>query len=116
LCHDDLKLPNGNDLRAQRLADFVQKHYDMTACVHPEFDGISIDEGRQALSMRFLDVNDHVSDIQQLTKAVMCHNCSGFCMRSHEKRYLFLFFPRSLFFPNFWLLIIKLFFFSSLLF
>ena len=97
LCHDDLKLPNGNDLRAQRLADFVQKHYDMTACVHPEFDGISVDEGRQALSMRFLDVNDHVSDIQQLTKAVMCHNCSGFCMRSHENWYVIILF----FFPIF---------------
>jgi hypothetical protein len=113
LCHNDLKLPNGKELRAQRLAAFVQKHYDMTACVHPEFEGISVDEGREALSMRFLDINDHVSDIQKLTKAVMCHNCSGFCMRNHENWYVFIFY-----FISFWLLqrVIYLFIFFFLFF
>jgi hypothetical protein len=86
LCHQDLKLINGNQKRAERLADFVQQHYDMTATVDDNYNEITIEEGRQSLKMRFMDINDHKLDIQQLSKAVLDHKCSGFCMRKHGNR------------------------------
>jgi hypothetical protein len=89
LCHNDLKFSDGKERRANRLADFVQQHYDMTANVDPNFDSITIEQGRNALSMRFMDVNDHQNDIQYLLKTVMEHKCSGFCMRTNKKRYVF---------------------------
>lgn len=90
LCHNDLKCSDGKERRAIRLAEFVKQHYDMTAEVDANFDGITVEQGRKALSMRFTDINDHQNDVQYLSKATMEHKCSGFCMRSSKKRYVFI--------------------------
>ena len=87
LCHEDLKQIDGQQKRAQRLANFVQQHYDMTATISTGYDEITVEEGRQSLKMQFTEIKDHDTDVQRLSKVVLDHKCSGFCMRTHENRY-----------------------------
>jgi hypothetical protein len=81
---DDKKFDNGKEIATQRLANWAEKRFGLTASVREGFDDLpekAIDSG---ITVRFSDVPEENmdSDIEGMKKAVQCHKCNGFCMRN----------------------------------
>jgi len=85
MCHNDMKQPNGEELRAQRLSEWTQHKFGLTASVANEFDSIKIADKDSPCQLRLTDLScDKESlekDAQNLMSFCQCHNCSAFCMR-----------------------------------
>ena len=83
LCHEDLKQTNGKYRRDRRLAEWASKKFGLTASVKDGFDELHIDSKDSPCTMRFTDIQDEDTELdqQKLMKVCQVHNCTGFCMR-----------------------------------
>jgi len=85
LCHNDMKMEKGEEVRAQRLAQWTQAKFGLTASVSENFDTIKIADVDSPCQLRFSDIpHDEQSlkdDANNLMSFCQCHNCSAFCMR-----------------------------------
>ena len=87
-----LSLPKdtGEQARADYLSKWAKDKFGLTATVDENFDDIKDDKENSPVSVRFQDVskdeNSIYNDGQHLLRAVQYHECSGFCLKSHQKR------------------------------
>lgn len=90
-CHLLLREPDGEQKRADHLANWARENFGLTACVKDDFDTRNIKDSQHSVEIRFSDVNstefDIDEDAQQLLHMCQQHKCSDFCMRTnHGKR------------------------------
>jgi len=84
---EDMNCPNGNELRASRLANWAKAKFGLNACIGEGFDDIDEATAKSSVRVRFSDVvdlddNDSIKqDTENLKKCCMCHQCDGFCLR-----------------------------------
>ena len=100
LCHRDFKEEDGEKRRADRLAEWAEAKFGLTATVDPDFDSKCIGSesngdqctcesqpcsgSRNPVTLRFSDLtsDDEIhSDAQDLMYYCQTHTCSNFCMR-----------------------------------
>jgi len=106
LCHSDSKKPNGEQLRAERLANWAEEKFGMTASVDAEFDtrcvGAELEPKRckckvkpctgmrNPVTLRFSDIKDDDASLdidgQALMQYCQGHDCSKFCMREGNSK------------------------------
>jgi hypothetical protein len=86
LCHEDMKQPNGKEIRARRMAEWAKDKFGLTASVEEGYDDIHIDKKTSPTCLRFQDIpTDKEStntDTQCLLRYVQHHICSNFCLRA----------------------------------
>lgn len=84
-CYHDLQQPDGEQLRADRLAEWAEQTFGLTASVDSEFDNRNPPGSPSPASIRFSEVPDNDEDIMEdalnLMQYCEVHSCSRFCMR-----------------------------------
>lgn len=93
LCYEDLKLPDGKKKRDQRLANWANDQFGLTATVNKDFETRQVSPQSSPCSIRLCDLsvtqNGLVEDQQNLLKFCQFHECNGFCLRRKgNKRYV----------------------------
>ena len=83
LCHDDLKKENGQQLRAERMANFARRKFGLTAEL-PDIDKSTVE--LHPCTLHLSEANED-TDEHMLMRHCQEHKCSGHCMRksAHEK-------------------------------
>ena len=86
LCHYDLQQPNGDAIRAKRLAEWAETTFGLTASVDDDFDNRNPKGTLSPVSIRFSDIQDNdeaiMNDTYNLMHYCELHDCSQFCMRT----------------------------------
>ena len=76
---------DGDTARSNRLADWAERRFGLSAMVHDGFEDINPnDKSNSPISMRFRNVTDKTKDVENLKKYVACHDCSDFCMKKSK--------------------------------
>ena len=86
LCHNDLKEENGKMKRDARLAEWAEKRFGLTATVEDGFESRMPPGKVSPCTLRYHEVDNKGEDAQDLLKACQVHQCSGFCLRSKDKK------------------------------
>ena len=83
MAHQDLKNPDGEVKRAERLSKWAEDRYGMTASVVDGFDDLPVQRENSPTKHRLSDLDeaDIEMDNQRLMKVVQVHECNGFCLR-----------------------------------
>ena len=89
LCHLDLQLPNGSELRAVRLAEWAEKSLGLTANVSEDFDDLKIDRTNTPVRLRFKDISQteesREEDFQQMMNHVQGQVHDWFLYEMHKR-------------------------------
>jgi hypothetical protein len=87
LCHLDLK-HSGPEKRDERLSQWAEESFRMTACVDEQFDQRELNPHNSPCAKTFSDIDNQqlsrTEDEQNLMRFCQCHHCSGFCMRKNK--------------------------------
>lgn len=90
LCHHDLQQDNGEQLRANRLAEWAETTFGLTASVDAKFEERNPEGSTSPASIRFGTIADNddaiMDDAYNLMHYCELHGCSQFCLRKGNEK------------------------------